>query len=188
MRHLFLTLFMASLFFSCKNESKKKDLQINNKQAFKSTTHEYLYSNGTDKQYKDAYAEMFYVLKNQVDITLLPQNYFKNLQKGKEKSIADLMNTLAASYDSFFSKQEIEGMLQFYKSNVGKQLVSNPALLTSEQKEVVAKFYKSDLMVGVSKKHDSLTKVVSKVSEEWSRDLYLGTLAMIEAEMEKQKN
>ncbi|MGV6829278.1 MAG: DUF2059 domain-containing protein [Flavobacteriales bacterium] len=189
MRHLFLTVFLSLIFVSCKNEkaeqvSKEADTDHN----YPSLTFEYLDKNGTYKQYSDAFDEMLYVLKNQVDVSSLPKNYINNLKKDKKKEVDDIINRLVLIYDNYFSKDEIEKMLEFYNSEVGRQLAQDPSLLTTEQKKEVTLFYKSELMVGVSKKHDSLTKDVARVSEEWSRDLYLGILAMIEAEVEEQKN
>ena len=190
MRHLFLTIFLSIIFVSCKNEktqqtSKDSDNYKNN---YPSLTFEYLDKNGTYKQYSDAFDEMLYVLKNQVDVSSLPKNYIQELQSEKKKGVDDIISRLVPIYENYFSETEIKKMLAFYNTEAGKQLAQDPSLLTTEQKKEVTLFYKSELMVGVSKKHDSLTKDVARISEEWSRDLYLGTLAMIEAEIEKQKN
>lgn len=53
----------------------------------------------------------------------VPESAWKNIEK--KVNINDLLNKVINIYDSRFSEKEIEELLAFYKTEVGKKLIQN---------------------------------------------------------------
>lgn len=60
----------------------------------------------------------------------VPENAWKNIEK--KVNINDLLNKVINIYDSRFSEKEIEELLAFYKTEVGKKLIQNSLDMITE--------------------------------------------------------
>lgn len=73
-------------------------------------------------------------------------------------------------------------MTSFYKSEAGKLLINDRSKMTDLHKEELNTFYNSVLGKKILEKQGILTQKISKVSENWSRDLYETALSLLNIE------
>lgn len=151
--------------------------------AQESTFHEniinYLRVNGTEKQYLAAYDQMFEMIKTQVAPGSVTEDGWVILKRGKSEAISEILGLLASAYQKHFSKDEITGMLAFYNTEVGAQMVTSPETLTPGQLAEVAAFFESGLGQTIKEKLQVLSQDTAQISEYWSRDLYMETMVTI---------
>ena len=137
-----------------------------------SITH-YLNINGTKEQYNHAVTSLVDMLKKQYASKNVPGNVWEELNAEKPKAINQIKAMLASAYRSHFDKTEINEMIEFYESPTGRQMVKDQTQLSQEDRDNMAKFYNTETGKKILDKSDSLNKMVSEISESWSRNLYV---------------
>ena len=140
----------------------------------------YLNINGTQAQYSAAYDEMFVVLPNQFDGSI-PTEVLEELKKGKKESVEKVVAMLASAYRKHFKEDEITDMLNFYKTDAGKQMVHDPYALTQDQRAEINSFFGTEVGQKISEKQQVLSRDISEISEFWSRDLFAETVELLTA-------
>jgi hypothetical protein len=161
MRSLFLTLFISLHFLV--------SAQV---ESYQSEIISYLKINGTMQQYSDSYDSMFMVLKEKIASPDTPDELWVQLKKGKEKSIQNLISAMALAYRIHFTKAEIIEMTKFYKTSAAQKMISENSNFTEEDVTIINEYLESDIAIKVNSVRDKLSKDVSNVSEEWSRNLF----------------
>jgi len=149
---------------------------------FSSEVETYLESNGTLKQYESAYDQLLVMLAKQYPKSESTANGWNYLENNKNKAIVDIKKGIALIYQKNFEQAEIKKMTAFYQSAAGKQLTTDRSQMTAAQKEELNAFYNSELGKKIIAKQDVLSKAVSEVSENWSRDLYETALSLLKEE------
>ncbi len=158
-RLLFLTLFCSICF--------PISAQVD---AFQENIIEYLNNNGTEKQYGDAYDEMFDILKEQfLDV---PDKEWSELKVGKDESVQDVIKFLAFAYRKHFTESDIVTMTNFYKTETAKKLVAGSNDLTNEDNDKILEFFQSDIGKKIESKREALSADIAEISSIWSRELF----------------
>lgn len=139
----------------------------------------YLDSNGTMKQYEYAYDELLKMLSNQYPKTDSTADGWKYLEANKEDAIAAMKKEIVPIYQKNFDANEIKLMTQFYQSDTGKQLTNDRSQMNQLQKDELSSFYNSEIGKKIKEKQPVLSKAISAVSENWSRDLYETAVSLL---------
>lgn len=139
----------------------------------------YLLQNGTASQYEFAYDGLLKMLKKQYPETEATKKGWAYLKENKEKYVNEIITLLAPVYKAHFNKEEIKKMSNFYQSETGKQLVSDRSQMTEIQKAELNTYYNSTLGKKVIEKQGILSQEVSKISEDWSRQLYETAISLL---------
>ena len=158
-RLVFLTLF-CSIYFPL-------SAQVD---AFQENIIEYLNSNGTEKEYSDAFEDMFDVIKKQ--FLNVPDEVWIELKVRKEESVQDAIKFVAFAYRKHFTESDIVKMTNFYKTESAKKLVSGSTDLTNEDQENINAFFQSDIGKNIASKRVALSADVEEISNTWSRELF----------------
>ncbi len=132
----------------------------------------YLKQNGTSGQYEYAYDGLLKMLQNQYPETEANQKGWTFLKENKNKSVNEILTLLTPVYQRHFNREEISEMTSFYESDAGRQLISDRSQMTPAQKEELNAYYNTTLGKKVISKQTELSQEISKVSEDWSRQLY----------------
>lgn len=167
-RFLFLTLFLSFCFSA--------NAQID---AFQEDIIDYLNNNGTRGQYSAAYESMFDVLKKQFEVSNVPEPVYTELKLGKEKSLDEIVKLLSFAYRKHFTREEINAMNTFYKSDAAKQMIIDPSVLSETQNKEVYAFMNGELGKKIDTKQPDLSKDIAEISGFWSRDLFSETMSVL---------
>ena len=139
----------------------------------------YLESNGSMQQYEYAYDELLKMLGKQYPKSEATQKGWEYLESHKTAAVAEMKKELIPIYEQHFELSEIEKMTAFYQSETGKQLIGDRSQMTASQKEELNTFYNTDLGRKIIEKQPELSKAISGVSENWSRDLYETAVSLL---------
>ena len=139
----------------------------------------YLSYNGTLGQYEYAYDGLLKMLQNQHPETDENKEGWAYLKENKVKSVNAMMALLTPVYQKHFERDEIAQMTNFYQSETGKQLINDRSQMTEVQKEELNAYYNSKLGQKVMSKQTILSQEISKISENWSRDLYETAVSLL---------
>jgi|GEM_PF-505908 len=159
---LFLTLFLTICF--------QVTAQVD---TFDAKILHYLDINGTEKQYNEAYDSMFVMLRKKYTGVDVPESFWSKIQADKTEKIAAVKKMLSFAYRNNFTEKDIEKMTKFYESETGKKLVANPRSLSESENNEVAAFNTSEIGLKIEAKRTSLTKDITQISQDWSRDLFI---------------
>ena len=162
MRNIFFTIVF--LFFSAGIKAQKT--------TYVEDTMKYLELNGTTKQYNQAVDQLFVMLKQQYATANIPDTVWAELETVKPQELIKIKSLLVSAYRGNFSQEEVQEMIEFYDSPAGRQLVVDPTAMSSEQKDAFTLFTQSEIGKKIGTSKESLSLMVSEVSELWSRDLY----------------
>jgi len=165
----FILLFVLSIPIFSNAQSTKKELLVL----------DYLTVNGSMGQYNFAYDQLLEMLTTRYPETTANAQQWKFLKENKSKALQEMKSLLVPVYDANFTQTEITKMLAFYKSETGKQLLADRSVMTADQKEVLNTFYNSEVGKNIIEKQAVLGGAISKVSEQWSRDLYETALSLL---------
>jgi len=169
MRGFFLTLFFVS-FFSVSSQVDDYQQDIIN----------YLNVNGTKQQYSSAYDNMFDVLRKQIVKKEIPTEYWEKFTtEGKEESLDELISFLSFAYRKHFTQAEINEMKAFYVTDAAQKMITHSPNLSEEDNKVIEDYFNSDISKKVESKRAELTKDISEISSEWSRDLFGKKMSML---------
>lgn len=142
----------------------------------------YLESNGTMKQYKDAYRELLNLMEKQFPKSDRNSNGWLYLEKNEIKALAEIRDLLVPIYIKHFSEEDVEKMQAFYASDAGMQLVKDRTKLTTSQQELVNDFFDSSIGLKIKEKQQLLSVEIAGVSEYWSKDLYQTAVLLLKEE------
>ena len=142
------------------------------KTSYVQDTMKYLELNGTSKQYDQAVDQLFVMLKQQYATASIPDDVWADLKTVKPQELMKIKSLLVSAYRGNFSQEEVQEMIEFYDSPAGRQLVTDPTAMSQEQKDAYALFTGSETGKKITARKESLSRMVSEVSELWSRDLY----------------
>ncbi len=162
MRSIFLTVFSLVCFTGL--------AQVD---AFQQEIIDYLNVNGTQKQYADAYDDMFQVLRKNFETSNIPESVWTDLEGGKGKSMEEITEFLSFAYRKHFTQAEIKTMTDFYKTEAAQKMLNQTtgALSEAENGEITA-YFDSPLSKKVERKLPELSDDISEISNHWSRDLF----------------
>lgn len=129
-------------------------------------------SNGTYDYYADVVDQMFTMLKQQYASENVPESVWQELEQTKQASMEELSQMLVSAYRGYFSHDDVKKMMALYKSKVGQTMVHDAQSLTEADKVVLGEFYNSDTGQKILGSQEDMNKVMSKISEMWSSDMY----------------
>ncbi len=136
-------------------------------------------SNGTYDYYADVVDQMFTMLKQQYASKNVPETVWTELEEVKSSSMDELSQMLVSAYRGYFSHEDIKKMNALYTSNTGKTMVKDAQSLTEADKVVLGEFYKSDTGQKILGSQEDMNKLMSKISEMWSSDMYRNVVAKL---------
>jgi len=165
---LILTVFLTN-YFSVNAQVDSFDAKILH----------YLDINGTDEQYIDAYDSMFVMLRKKYTGVDVPESFWAKIQSDRSEKVAEVKKMLAFAYRNNFTESDIDKMTVFYETETGQQLVANPRALSQTQNNKVAAFNNSEVGKKITEKRTSLTEDITKVSQDWSRDLFIDKMTAL---------
>lgn len=142
----------------------------------------YLESNGTMKQYKNAYRELLNLMEEQFPKSDRNSNGWLYLERNETKALTEINDLLVPIYIKHFNEQDIDKMQAFYASNSGQQLVKDRTKLTDTQRKEVDTFYGSKIGLKIKTKQQILSEEIAGVSEYWSKDLYQTAVLLLKEE------
>ena len=145
-------------------------------ESYHADTVRYFELNGTEQQYSNAIDQMFDLLKTQYSAKNVPDAVWQEFQNNRSASLTNIKSLLVSAYRSNFTHDDIKGLIRFYESDTGQQLVKDGTKLNNVQKNELSVFFDSDIGKKVQNQSESLRTMVSEVSELWSRDLYNETI------------
>jgi hypothetical protein len=140
-----------------------------------------LKQNGTYDYYADVVDQMFVMLKNQYAAKNVPAEVWKEVESVKSDSMDELSQMLVSAYRGYFSHDDVKNMNSLYKSQAGKTMVNDAENLTASDKVVLGQFYESDTGQKILGSQKEMNKLMSKISEMWSSDMYRNAVAMLSA-------
>lgn len=165
----FLTLFFSLTLFS-------QDVELIPKVS------KYLESNGTMKQYKEAYRELLNLMERQFPKSNRNSNGWLYLERNETKALAEIRDMIIPIYIKHFDEADVDDMQAFYTSDAGIQLVKDRTKLTAAQQESVNDFYDSKVGQKIKEKQQLLSVEIAGVSEYWSKDLYQTAVLLLKEE------
>jgi hypothetical protein len=142
----------------------------------------YLESNGTMKQYKDAYLELLNLMEKQFPKSDRNSNGWLYLEKNEIKALAEIRDMLVPIYIKHFSEKDVDKMQAFYASEPGIQLIKDRTKLTASQQKTVSDFFDSEVGLKIKEKQQLLSVEIAGVSEYWSKDLYQTAVLLLKEE------
>ena len=164
-RFFFLTVFFSFCFLgNAQTDSFQEDL-IN-----------YLMLNGTNDQYSTAYEGVYGVIQKQFEAADVPQSVWNDLKENKEKDIKEILTLLSSAYRKHFTKEDMQGMVAFYASDAGQEFMQGGTQPSEENAALVEEFFASELGLKITAKQSELAADVSKISEFWTKDLFVATM------------
>jgi hypothetical protein len=105
----------------------------------------YLESNGTTKQYKNAYLELLNLMEKQFPKSDRNSDGWLYLERNQKKALQEIQDLLVPVYIKYFNKSDIDKMKAFYATDAGKQLVEDKNILTDSQSIAVNNCMKRNL-------------------------------------------
>lgn len=141
----------------------------------------YLELNGTTKQYDEAVDQLFVMLKQQYSAANIPSTIWTDFEAQKPKELHKIKSLLVSAYRSSFSQEELKEMIAFYDTPAGRQLVADPTAMTDAQKDAFTLFGQTPTGQRIEQQQETLSRMVSEVSELWSRDLYKDITAQLKS-------
>ncbi len=142
----------------------------------------YLESNGTIKQYKNAYRELLNLMEKQFPKSDRNSNGWLYLERNETKALTEINDLLVPIYIKHFNEQDIDKMQTFYTSSSGQQLVKDRTKLTDAQRKEVDAFFGSKVGLKIKTKQQILSEEIAGVSEYWSKDLYQTAVLLLKEE------
>ena len=142
----------------------------------------YLESNGTMKQYKDAYRELLNLMEKQFPKSDRNSNGWLYLERNEIKALAEIRDMLVPIYIKHFTEAEVDKMQFFYTSKAGIQLVQDRTKLSANQQKLVNDFFDSKVGLKIKEKQQLLSVEIAGVSEYWSKDLYQTAVLLLKEE------
>ena len=139
---------------------------------------DYLDDNGTMLQYEFAYGELLKMLGSQFPKDENNAQGWEYLEGNKSKALGEMKMLLIPIYKANFTHDEITKMIGFYESEAGKLLIKDRSKITESHKDELNAFYNSAVGQKIISKKEALSIEISKVSENWSRDLYETSLSL----------
>lgn len=167
-RFFFLTLFFSFCFLGNAQTDTFQDEIIN-----------YLKMNGTNDQYSIAYEGMYGVIQKQFAGAEVPESVWTELKADKDKDINEVLTLLSSAYRKHFTEEDINGMVEFYSSEAGQELLQGNKKPSPENVVIVDEFFRSELGIKINAKKSELATDVSQISEYWSKDLFIGTMTAL---------
>lgn len=128
--------------------------------------------NGTYDYYADVVDQMFTMMKQQYAAKKVPTDVWKELELEKSASMDELSQMLVSAYRGYFSHDDIKKMNALYKSEAGQTMVNDAQNLTEADKAALGLFYESDTGQKILSSQKDMNKLMSKISEMWSSDMY----------------
>ena len=135
--------------------------------------------NGTYDYYSNVVDQMFTMLKQQYASKNVPQSIWTEVEGVKSDSMDELSQMLVSAYSGYFSHDDIKKMKTLYKSNAGQTMVHDANNLSESDKEALSKFYESDTGQKILGSQDDMNKLMGKISEMWSSDMYRKVVAQL---------
>lgn len=129
-------------------------------------------SNGTYDYYANVVDQMFSMLKQQYSEKNVPETVWKELEETKTRSMDELSQMLVSAYRGYFSHDDVKKMNVLYKSSAGQRMVTDAQNLSESDKVALGVFYESDTGQKILGSQDDMNKLMSKISEMWSSDMY----------------
>ncbi len=142
----------------------------------------YLETNGTIKQYQNAYRELLNLMEKQFPKSDKNGNGWAYLANNEEKALKEIKDLLVPIYVKHFTIDDIDKMQSFYETAAGIQLITNSDQLSESQKVEVNDFYSSGVGLRIKEKQQVLSTEIAGVSEYWSRDLYEAAVLLLKEE------
>lgn len=135
--------------------------------------------NGTYDYYADVVDQMFTMLKQQYAAKKVPESVWQELETSKSDSMDDLSQMLVSAYRGYFSHDDVKNMNALYQSKSGQTMVNDANSLTASDKKKLGQFYESDTGQKILGSQDEMNKLMSKISEMWSSDMYRSAVAKL---------
>ncbi len=136
-------------------------------------------SNGTYDYYADVVDQMFTMLKEQYSAKSVPMSLWKELEDTKSESMEELSQMLVSAYRGYFSHDDVKKMNVLYQSKTGRTMIKDAQSLTEGDKVVLESFYESDTGKKILGSQEDMNKLMSKISEMWSSDMYRNVVAKL---------
>jgi len=136
-------------------------------------------SNGTYDYYADVVDQMFSMLKKQYASKDVPAALWIELEKTKPESMKELSQMLVSAYRGYFSHKDVKNMNTLYQSKVGQTMIKDAQSLSEGDKVVLGEFYESDTGKKIIGSQEDMNKLMSKISEMWSSDMYRNVVSKL---------
>jgi len=160
-RSFFLTIFLTICFST---SAQVDDFQEN--------IIECLQLNGTKAIYEKEYDNTLQLLYKQFKSANAPESFWDELRSDKAEKVDGLIPNLAFAYRKHFSKDDINGMIDFYKTETANLWLETPSQLTEDQQNEVDSFLNSVIGKRMISKENSLMKDMDEIASHWKRDLF----------------
>lgn len=121
---LLLVSFSLKVFAEESSEDKTKDIRL------------LLELTGAEENSKQAIQNLINIMKKTAPA--ISDEYWKNFMKNLKTDV--MINLLVPVYDKYFTHEDIKGMIEFYKTPLGKKIVSVQPSLTKDAMEIGQKW------------------------------------------------
>lgn len=91
---------------------------------------------GAEENSKQAIQNLINIMKKTAPA--ISDEYWKNFMKNLKTDV--MINLLVPVYDKYFTHEDIKGMIEFYKTPLGKKIVSVQPSLTKDAMEIGQKW------------------------------------------------
>ncbi len=161
MRVLFLTLFLTvySTVFG----------QID---SFHEDIIECLTINGTPEEFAFEYDETMNVLYLQFKSSNAPEEFWTELKSDKEEKINELLSMLAFAYRNHFTKEDVEAITSFYKTDTAQLMLKGYSSLSEDQKCEIIDFENTEIGKKIAKEQKGLSKNMKVIVRDWKTELF----------------
>lgn len=134
---------------------------------------EYFEVSGITAEYNNAYDQMMVMIKDAYQAQEVPQSVWDDLSANKSTSISKFKGILAGEYRSIFdTPKELTILINFFKSDTGKQLQQNPNEMSEEQIKAYEDFIASPTGQMLQEKLPEINQAKERASIYWSKELF----------------
>ncbi len=168
MRSIFLTLFSLICFYV--------EAQVDD---FQGDIIELLNTKGTSQEYTEAYVSVFDAVKKNFKSSNVPENEWEEMKLDKDKSMEDLIFFMSFAYRKHFTRNEINSMTNFYRTEAAQRMIAQDGILTDSDNNEIDVFYKSELGQKITRKQPELTIDIKEISTQWKSELFVEMMSFL---------
>lgn len=139
---------------------------------FQKSIIECLQLNGTKAVYEQEFDNTLHILHKQFKTANAPESFWEELRSDRTEKVNELIPDLAFAYRKHFSKDDIDKMLEFYRTETSQIWIESSGQLTEEQQKELDVFLESNTRLRFTSKEKSLQKDMDEIARHWKRELF----------------
>ena len=128
--------------------------------------------NGTPQEYNWEYDESMGVLYQQFKSSDAPEAFWTELKSDKDEKVDELLSMLAFAYRNHFSKEDVKGITEFYKTDTAQLMLKDYNALSEDQKCEIIDFENTEIGQKIATEQKELSKEMAVIVRDWKTELF----------------